>query len=103
MLRAFPQSRQAWFNAGLFPFQIFPILAFIVGRYFTSVWPHYTRWSMDELKLFIIAGDIVCLIPFLGVGGLQLFTGHRRAACLNIGLAALTVLLCLPFLHFVRA
>jgi hypothetical protein len=102
MLRAFPQSRLAWQNAVLFPFQAFPFVAFIVGRYFASVWPPHTRWSMDDLKLVIIGGDSVCVTTLLCVALFQLFTGDRRAACLNSGLAALTVLWCLPFLSFVR-
>lgn len=103
MLRAFPQSRRAWQNALLFPFQAFPVLAFILGRYFGSVWPHHTPWSMDDLKLSIIAGDAVCVVTLLCVALFHLFAGDRRAACLNSGLAALGAILCLPFLSFVRA
>jgi hypothetical protein len=102
MFRVIPQDRRGWFRVALFLFQAFPIVAFFVVGYFDSLWPHRTRWSMDDLKLFVIAGDFVCLIVLLCVGVAQLFTGHRRHACLNLGFAALTVLLCLPLLNFVR-
>ena len=102
MLRFFPENRQAWLSALLFLFQAFPIIAFLTAAYFAGVWPHRTRWSMDDLKLFIIAGDFVCLVVLLGVGITQLFIGRRCSACLNLGLAALTVLACLPMLNFVR-
>ena|SRR5690348_11432692 len=103
MFRVIPQDRKGWVKVLLFLFQAFPIAAFIVSGYFNSIWAHHTRWTMDDLKLFIIAGDVVCLIVLATVGIAQLFTGHRRHACLNLGLAAGTVLLCLPLLNFVRA
>jgi hypothetical protein len=103
MFRVIPRDGRGWLRVVLFLFQAFPIVASFVVGYFGSVWPHRTGWTMDDLKLFIIAGDFVCLIVVATVGIAQLFTGRRRRACVNLGLAALTVLLCFPLLNFVRA
>jgi hypothetical protein len=102
MFRVIPRDGRGWLRVILFLFQAFPIVAFFVAGYFGSVWPHRTRWTMDDLKLFIIGGDFVCLIVLACVGVAQLITRHPRQACLNLGLAALTVLLCCPLLNFVR-
>jgi hypothetical protein len=98
-----PRDGRGWFRAVLFLFQAFPIVAFFVVCYFQSVWPHHTRWHMTDLQLFIIAGDFVCLIVLATIGVAQLFTGRHRCAYVNVGLAALTVLLCSPLLNFLKA
>jgi hypothetical protein len=102
MWRVLPRSKRDWSRAALFLFQSFPLIAFLVVRYFQSIWPGHTRWTMDDLKLFVIFGDFVCVTVLVCVGFGQLVAGRRRSGCLNLGLAASGVCVCLPLLSFVR-
>jgi hypothetical protein len=78
-------------------------VAFFVARLFARNWPYGTPWDMTDFKLDAILGYVVCFVVLSGVALIQLFTGHRRSAFLNLCLAALTALLCLPLFNFVRA
>ena len=87
----------------VFPFQAYVIIAFFVERYFASIWPGHTRWTMTDLKLFMAAGYVVCFLFFLVVGVRKLFLRQWTIACLHFGFAVLSVFLCLPMLNFVQA
>ena len=58
--------------------------------------------DMDDLKRFVIAGDLICLTVLVCVAVAQLLTDHLRSACINFGLAAFTVVAYLPLLSSVR-
>ena len=87
----------------LFPFQAYVIIAFIIERYFASIWSGHTRWTMTDLKLFIAGGYAVCFFVFLVAGVRQLFLRQWSIACLHLGFAVLSVLFCFPMLNFFQA
>jgi hypothetical protein len=103
MFHLFPKRRQDWLRVLVFPFQAYVIIAFFVERYFASIWPGHTRWTMTDLKLFMVSGNVVCFFVFLVAGVRQSFLRQWTVACLHFGFAVLSVLLCLPMLNFVQA
>jgi hypothetical protein len=58
---------------------------------------------MEDLTVFVTAGDFICVAVLFVVGVAQLHSRSRFRGCFNIGLAALTVWKGLPVMILVRA
>ena len=92
----------------LFPFEVYPIVAFLFYSVFACVWRHY-RHGYDVDGFNNVAGciDIGCILCFgvlLTVALFQLLLKEYRSALRSIGFGVLNIIvcmLCLPI--FVKA
>lgn len=89
MFQIFPKGKREWLRVLLFPFQAYVVVARIEEHYFIRSLAYPYRGMMSDFRMWVYGGFVVCFPVLLGVGIVQMFTGHRLGGFLNISLAAL--------------
>jgi hypothetical protein len=94
MFRLFPKNRQDWLRVVVFPFQAYVILGPASYCYWLHIWPHQGEVGpLNDFGHQLSAGYLLCLLVLATIGFRQLVLEHGRKAYVNLGLAALSLLL----------